>query len=53
MLPGKKSYLCGIGILLVTGAETLGWITPEAKQFLIEVLGGCAVLALRAGIINR
>jgi hypothetical protein len=50
MLAGKKSYLCGIAIVFVVGMETLGWITPEAKAKLIELIGAGAILALRAGM---
>ena len=50
LLNGKKTYICGIAAVVVVGAEALGWITPETKTTLLELLGASGIMALRAGV---
>ena len=51
-LDGKKSITAGAALIAVGIATLLGWAEPSAEtvQAITTVLGGLAVVALRAGV---
>ncbi len=51
-LNGKKSYIIGASIGLVVFAFAAGLIGKDTSELLITLLGGGAVLTLRAAISN-
>ncbi len=51
-LKGKKTYIIGAGIGLVVFAFAAGLIGQDTSEMLLTLLGGGAVLTLRAAISN-
>ena len=50
MLTGYKSYLCGLGIIVVSALHASGVITEEFQTILMGILGGGSVMALRSAL---
>jgi len=48
-LSGKKAYIVGI-IMILYGAIYVGWETGDWKTAWESILGGMAIMGLRAGI---
>ena len=49
-LAGKKSYALGFSLVIVAGLYNQGYITQTTFDALVALLGGSAVMALRAAI---
>ena len=47
---GKKTYIMGAGIAVVTGLFATGIIDKDLSEILLTLLGGGAVLTLREAI---
>ena len=47
---GKKTYIMGVGIAVVTGLFATGIIDKDLSEILLTLLGGGAVLTLREAI---
>ena len=47
---GKKTYIMGAGIAVVTGLFATGFIDKDLSEILLTLLGGGAVLTLREAI---
>jgi hypothetical protein len=50
MLAGKKTYIVGFLIAVVTFVHQMGWIEPGVYQTIMGLLGAGGLAALRAGV---
>ena len=50
MLNGWKTYLCAVGIGIVTTAKALGYLDEASYQTIVGMLGAGGLAALRAGV---
>lgn len=52
MLKNYKTYLCALGIAVVSGVHYLGYINDDVFKTALAVLSAGSIAALRAAISN-
>lgn len=49
-MKGKKTYIVAFLMLVLTGAQAMGWITPDQYKAVEAALVALGLAALRAGV---
>lgn len=53
MLDGKKTYLIGAGMVVISGLKAQGHIDDSTYGILLGLLNGAGFAALRAGLAKK